>query len=144
MFTLMSSKIGVKTIAVVVLSTCKLRQSLLCKWAMVLNMWCSLDLWLAFTFKHKFRKVFSVMVFFVAYQEHYLSLPQSFNMLYISSHVRIHYLCYYFVVGIWLLYVFFVLEKDDDARERDQMRYERHKDRARERNLSRAAPDKRY
>lgn len=39
---------------------------------------------------------------------------------------------------------FFVLEKDDEARERDQMRYERHKDRARERNLSRAAPDKRY
>ena len=36
------------------------------------------------------------------------------------------------------------LEKDDEARERDQMRYERHKDRARERNLARAAPDKRY
>ncbi|RZF37402.1 hypothetical protein LSTR_LSTR011679 [Laodelphax striatellus] len=34
-------------------------------------------------------------------------------------------------------------DKDDEARERDQMRYERHKDRARERNLSRAAPDKR-
>ncbi|XP_075212329.1 puff-specific protein Bx42 [Lycorma delicatula] len=34
-------------------------------------------------------------------------------------------------------------EKDDEARERDQMRYERHKDRARERNLARAAPDKR-
>lgn len=67
MFTLMSSKIGVKTIAVVVLSTCKLRQSLLCKWAMVLNMWCSLDLWLAFTFKYKFRKLFSEVVFRVAY-----------------------------------------------------------------------------
>uniref|UniRef100_A0A1B6EKJ9 SKI-interacting protein SKIP SNW domain-containing protein n=2 Tax=Proconiini TaxID=565685 RepID=A0A1B6EKJ9_9HEMI len=35
------------------------------------------------------------------------------------------------------------LEKDDELRERDQMRYERHKDRARERNLARAAPDKR-
>lgn len=31
----------------------------------------------------------------------------------------------------------------EDARERDQMRYERHKDRARDRNLARAAPDKR-
>ncbi|CAB3363190.1 Hypothetical predicted protein [Cloeon dipterum] len=34
-------------------------------------------------------------------------------------------------------------EKDDDARERDQMRYDRHKERARERNIARAAPDKR-
>lgn len=34
-------------------------------------------------------------------------------------------------------------DKDDDARERDQLRFERHKDRARERNLARAAPDKR-
>ncbi|KAL1124649.1 hypothetical protein AAG570_001273, partial [Ranatra chinensis] len=33
--------------------------------------------------------------------------------------------------------------KDDEARERDQLRFERHKDRARERNLARAAPDKR-
>jgi hypothetical protein len=31
----------------------------------------------------------------------------------------------------------------EEARERDQMRYERHKDRARDRNLARAAPDKR-
>ncbi|KAK6619284.1 Puff-specific protein Bx42 [Polyplax serrata] len=35
------------------------------------------------------------------------------------------------------------VEKDDDVRERDQMRYERHKERARDRNLARAAPDKR-
>ena len=34
-------------------------------------------------------------------------------------------------------------EKDEDVRERDQMRYERHKERARDRNLARAAPDKR-
>jgi SNW domain-containing protein 1 len=34
-------------------------------------------------------------------------------------------------------------EKDEEARERDQMRYERHKDRQRERNIARAAPDKR-
>uniref|UniRef100_A0A0A9WFY9 SNW domain-containing protein 1 n=1 Tax=Lygus hesperus TaxID=30085 RepID=A0A0A9WFY9_LYGHE len=34
-------------------------------------------------------------------------------------------------------------DKDDEARERDQLRFERHKDRARERNLARAAPDKR-
>lgn len=35
-------------------------------------------------------------------------------------------------------------EKDDDAKERDQLRHERHKDRQRERNIQRAAPDKRY
>lgn len=34
-------------------------------------------------------------------------------------------------------------DKDDDVRERGQLRYERHKDRQRERNLARAAPDKR-
>ncbi|CAH0384400.1 unnamed protein product [Bemisia tabaci] len=34
-------------------------------------------------------------------------------------------------------------DKDEEARERDALRYERHKDRARERNLARAAPDKR-
>ncbi|XP_014260050.1 SNW domain-containing protein 1 [Cimex lectularius] len=34
-------------------------------------------------------------------------------------------------------------EKDEEARERDQLRFERHKDRARERNLARAAPEKR-
>jgi len=34
-------------------------------------------------------------------------------------------------------------ERDEEARERDQLRFERHKDRARERNLARAAPDKR-
>lgn len=48
--------------------------------------------------------------------------------------------CSRFMINVF----FFFLEKDDEARERDQMRYERHKDRARERNLSRAAPDKRY
>ncbi|XP_075547999.1 puff-specific protein Bx42 [Dermacentor variabilis] len=32
---------------------------------------------------------------------------------------------------------------DEDLRERDQLRYERHKDRQRERNIARAAPDKR-
>lgn len=36
-----------------------------------------------------------------------------------------------------------VAERDDEARERDQMRYDRHKERARDRNLARAAPDKR-
>ncbi|XP_043484968.1 puff-specific protein Bx42 [Leptopilina heterotoma] len=36
-----------------------------------------------------------------------------------------------------------VLDKSEDIRERDQLRQERHKDRARERNLARAAPDKR-
>lgn len=40
--------------------------------------------------------------------------------------------CYYF------------LEKDEEARDRDQMRYDRHKDRQRDRNIARAAPDKRY
>ncbi|XP_071449895.1 puff-specific protein Bx42 [Hetaerina americana] len=35
------------------------------------------------------------------------------------------------------------VEKDEEARERDQLRYERHKDRQRDRNLARAAPDKR-
>ncbi|KAG8237411.1 hypothetical protein J437_LFUL016227 [Ladona fulva] len=34
-------------------------------------------------------------------------------------------------------------KKDEEARERDQLRYERHKDRQRDRNLARAAPDKR-
>ena len=32
---------------------------------------------------------------------------------------------------------------DDDVKERDQIRHERHKDRQRERNIARAAPDKR-
>ncbi|XP_012272030.1 puff-specific protein Bx42 [Orussus abietinus] len=35
------------------------------------------------------------------------------------------------------------LDKAEETRERDQLRQERHKDRARERNLARAAPDKR-
>lgn len=35
------------------------------------------------------------------------------------------------------------LDKAEELRERDQLRQERHKDRARDRNLSRAAPDKR-
>lgn len=34
-------------------------------------------------------------------------------------------------------------DKDEEARERDQMRYERHKERQRDRNIQRAAPDKR-
>lgn len=34
-------------------------------------------------------------------------------------------------------------DKAEESRERDQLRQERHKDRARERNLARAAPDKR-
>lgn len=34
-------------------------------------------------------------------------------------------------------------DRDEEAKERDQMRYERHKDRQRERNLQRAAPEKR-
>ncbi|XP_073987618.1 puff-specific protein Bx42 [Rhodnius prolixus] len=36
-----------------------------------------------------------------------------------------------------------VHDKDDEARERDQLRFERHKDRVRERNIARAAPEKR-
>nr|CAD7417061.1 unnamed protein product [Timema poppensis] len=35
------------------------------------------------------------------------------------------------------------VDKDEEARERDHMRAERHKDRQRDRNLARAAPDKR-
>lgn len=34
-------------------------------------------------------------------------------------------------------------DKEDDAKERDQLRHERHKERQRERNIARAAPDKR-
>lgn len=34
-------------------------------------------------------------------------------------------------------------EKDEEARERDQLRFDRHKERVRERNLARAGPDKR-
>lgn len=34
-------------------------------------------------------------------------------------------------------------EKDEEARERDALRHERHKERARDRNIARAAPDKR-
>ncbi|XP_032685510.1 puff-specific protein Bx42 isoform X3 [Odontomachus brunneus] len=37
----------------------------------------------------------------------------------------------------------FFTDKSEESRERDQLRQERHKDRARERNLARAAPDKR-
>lgn len=37
-----------------------------------------------------------------------------------------------------------ILDRNDEARERDILRMERHKERARERNLARAAPDKRY
>ncbi|XP_013783149.1 SNW domain-containing protein 1-like [Limulus polyphemus] len=36
-----------------------------------------------------------------------------------------------------------VAEKDDEVAERDQLRYERHRERQREKNLARAAPDKR-
>jgi len=43
----------------------------------------------------------------------------------------------YLCIGVYL-------GKDEDVRERDQMRMERHKERARDRNLARAAPDKRY
>lgn len=39
---------------------------------------------------------------------------------------------------------FSLTDKDDDLKERDQLRMERHKERARDRNLARAAPDKRY
>ena len=42
-----------------------------------------------------------------------------------------------------LTYVLTVAEKDEEARDRDQMRYDRHKDRQRDRNIARAAPDKR-
>ena len=43
--------------------------------------------------------------------------------------------------------VIFILsgtDRNDEVRDRDQLRMERHKERARERNLARAAPDKRY
>ncbi|KAK3922446.1 Puff-specific protein Bx42 [Frankliniella fusca] len=36
-----------------------------------------------------------------------------------------------------------IVDKDEEARERDQLRAERHKERQRDRNLARAAPDKR-
>ncbi|XP_067130581.1 SNW domain-containing protein 1 [Centruroides vittatus] len=36
-----------------------------------------------------------------------------------------------------------VSDKDEEVREREQLRYERHKERQRERNIARAAPDKR-
>lgn len=39
--------------------------------------------------------------------------------------------------------IYFLLDKNEEIRERDMLRQERHKDRARERNLARAAPDKR-
>lgn len=39
--------------------------------------------------------------------------------------------------------MFFFLDKSEDIKERDLLRQERHKERARERNLARAAPDKR-
>ena len=42
--------------------------------------------------------------------------------------------------GIWYLSDHIIL---GGAEDRDALRYERHKDRARERNLARAAPDKR-
>ena len=35
-------------------------------------------------------------------------------------------------------------EKSHDEKERDQLRYERHKDREKERRIAKAAPDKRY
>ncbi len=39
--------------------------------------------------------------------------------------------------------IYFVSDKNEEARERDMLRRERHNERARERNLARAAPDKR-
>lgn len=39
--------------------------------------------------------------------------------------------------------IIIIAGKNDEARERDLLRMERHKERARERNLARAAPDKR-
>jgi len=39
--------------------------------------------------------------------------------------------------------VLFFSDKAEESREKDQLRQERHKDRARERNLARAAPRKR-
>jgi hypothetical protein len=38
----------------------------------------------------------------------------------------------------------YILEKDDELADREDIRRERHKERQRERNLARAAPDKRY
>ena len=42
------------------------------------------------------------------------------------------------------LFVNFVVSKDSEETERDQLRYERHKDRERDRRISKAAPDKRF
>ena len=44
---------------------------------------------------------------------------------------------------VTLNYFLFVLEKDEDLKARDDLRRDRMKERARDRNLARAAPDKR-
>ena len=41
-------------------------------------------------------------------------------------------------------FFFTFTEADDAARERDQIRDERHRERQRERNINRAAPERRY
>lgn len=43
-----------------------------------------------------------------------------------------------------LSYVFTFAEDDAAAKERDQLRHERHKERERDRRIARAAPEKRY
>lgn len=58
-------------------------------------------------------------------------LPERFLLLFV-----IFRLDYYNVLC-------FVEDRDDEAKERDQLRHERHKERQRDRNLQRAAPDKR-
>lgn len=45
---------------------------------------------------------------------------------------------------IALIFILLYIDRNDEARDRDSLRMERHKERARERNLARAAPDKRY
>ena len=46
-------------------------------------------------------------------------------------------------IVIQRLLLLFIASKDSEEAERDQLRYERHKDRERDRRISKAAPDKR-
>ena len=48
-----------------------------------------------------------------------------------------------FKKGVTIFVPFCLQESAEAVRERDQLRHERHKERARERNIQRAAPDKR-
>ena len=45
---------------------------------------------------------------------------------------------------VFLIYLFTDRDKDEDLRERDDLRRDRKQERQRDRNLMRAAPDRRY